>query len=294
MVRPLRVHLPDAIYHVMSRGNARQQIFLYDADRRHFLRRLGAAMRRFSVRCHAYCLMPNHFHLIVRAADLPLGRMMQQLNGGYAGWVNSRYDRVGHLFQGRPKMLIVDDGEYFRRAIRYVVRNPVRANLAARVDDWSWSSYRATAGVAAGPPWLAVDDVWAAFHTDPEAGRVAFIAYCADTDFDRSSEEPLGPLIFGSSASAAGLSDMLAPHRTHREFVYAERYADRPALAELFSGTDVEDARQAATRCAFDDHGYTLREIAEFLGIAPATVWRHARGIAKRWKLRRSAEKIEI
>jgi putative transposase len=279
----------------MSRGNARQEIFVDDDDRRHFLRAMAAALRRFHVRCHAYCLMPNHFHLIVRVGDMPLDRPMHQLDSSYANRFNSRHERVGHLFQGRYTALMIEDGGYFRRALRYVARNPVRAGLVAHPRGWRWSSYRATAGLAAAPRWLALDEVWGAFADDREAARLDYIEFCGDADFTRDETAPTGPLVFGSVACAAGLSEALALRRGHREFVYAERFADRPALDELFASADSEDLRQAATRSAFDDHGYSLREIGEHLGVAPTTVWRHARGVVRRWRRRRPGkEKIKI
>jgi REP element-mobilizing transposase RayT len=279
----------------MSRGNARQAIFLDDRDRRHFLRCTAAALRRFRVRCHAYCLMPNHFHLILRVADAPLAGPMQQLESAYANRFNSRHRRIGHLFQGRYQALMIEDGGYFRRALRYVARNPVRAGLVADPAEWMWSSYRATADRRVPRRWLALDEVWAAFHDDRETARRAFVDYCGHADVTEDDTAPTGPLVFGSAACAAGLSDGLTPHRRHREFVYAERFADRPPLCDLFAGDESQQRRQRAIRRAFDDHGYTLREIADFLGVAPTTVWRHARGLVQGWRQPRTRkEKIKI
>jgi REP element-mobilizing transposase RayT len=289
MVRPLRLHVPGAIYHVISRGNGRQRIFLTDRDRRTFLTRLAAAARRFALRCHAYCLMPNHFHLIVRVNELPLPRAMQQLNSAYAQWFNWRHRRVGHVFQGRYKALLIENGEYFRRVLRYVARNPVRAGLVRHPADWRWSSYRMTAGLQAPDAWLALDEVWNSFDPNrsgtPRAACRAYIDYCGETEFGPDDGAEDATLVFGSPASAGALSESLAQHRQHREFVYAERYADRPPLEALFAQADSAAGRQLATRHAFDDHGYTLREIADFLGVAPTTVWRHARGVVREWRV---------
>ena len=257
MARPLRINIPGGIYHVMSRGNARQPIFLDDGDHRHFLKLLAAALRRFGVRCHAYCLMPNHFHLLLQIGTAPLGRTMHQLNAAYAGWFNRRHQRVGHLLQGRFKAPMVENGDYFCRAVRYIVRNPVRAGLCARCADWEWSSYRATAGLASPQSWLSVDDNWAAFGDDADAACRAFTEYCESPDVEKADTAPIGLMMFGSAASVAGLSDVLTPHRSQREFVYAERVADRPALAALFADADEQARRDEATRRAFDDHGYT-------------------------------------
>jgi putative transposase len=113
----------------MSRGNAKQPIFVETEDYEQFLDLLSAALLRFHVLCRAYCLLPNHFHLLVEPAASPLSRMMQQLNSTYSQWFNRRHNRVGHLLQGRFKALLVDRNEYFLRVVRYIVLNPVKQDL---------------------------------------------------------------------------------------------------------------------------------------------------------------------
>ena len=289
MVRPLRLNIAGARYHVMSRGNARQEVFLDDDDRRHFLTLLAAAIRRFDVNCHAFCLMPNHFHLLLRIGEPTLGRTMQHLNSAYATWFNRRHRRVGHLFQGRFKAPLIEEGSYFRRAVRYVVQNPVRAGLCARCADWDWSSYRATAGLVTPPSWLAVEDIWGEFDVDADGACRAFAAFCEVADVEADDRMLTAPLMRGSTESLARLSRALAPHhRSHREFIYAERFADRPALSLLFANAHDASQRDEAARRAFEDFGYTLTEIGTLLSVSPATVWRHIRGLAA-WRPRRAA-----
>src|SRR5258706_5066069 len=160
MARPLRVHIPGALYHVMSRGNARQEIFVDPDDYQYFLDRLTVVTARVRVRCRAYCLMPNHFHLLLEPGELPLSKMMQQLNSSYTQWFNRRHDRVGHVLQGRPKELLIDRDDYFRRVLRYIVLNPIRASLVEHPAEWPWSSFRATAGLEKPAAFLALDEVW--------------------------------------------------------------------------------------------------------------------------------------
>lgn len=288
MTRPLRLHLPGAIYHVISRGNARQDIFLDDDDREHFVTRLRRCAERFAVRCHGYCLMPNHYHLIVRVGELPVSGMMQQLNGSYTQWFNWRHDRCGHVLQGRPKMPMIEDGEYFRRVLRYVARNPVRARLVEQPEQWAWSSHRAAAGLEASEPWLALEEVWAAFHPDAAIAPGEYAQYCRNPDLDDDAGSSVAEhgVIVGSAEACAALSPHLASFRLHREFAWAERCGDRPSLDDLFSDRRSGDECRwnAAVHRAFDHHGYTLREIADHLGTSPATVWRHARRLATRWK----------
>ena len=132
MARPLRIHIPHAFYHVMSRGNAKQTIFVGQADYEQFLELLEATSSRFDVRCRAYCLMPNHFHLLLQPRDTPVSCMMQQLNSAYSQSFNRRHDRVGHVLQGRFKSPLVDRDEYLLEVLRYIMLNPVEADL---VDD---------------------------------------------------------------------------------------------------------------------------------------------------------------
>jgi REP element-mobilizing transposase RayT len=162
MSRPLRIEFEDAVYHVTSRGDRREPIFLDDDDRRRFLALLGQACDRFDAAVLAYCLMGNHYHLVLRTRQANLSTLMRHLNGVYTQRFNRRHGRVGHVFQGRFKAILVDAGAYLLALCRYVELNPVRAGLAATAADWPWSSYRAHVGTADGPPWLDTPSVAAA------------------------------------------------------------------------------------------------------------------------------------
>jgi putative transposase len=262
----------------MSRGNARQEIFLDADDYSCFLRRLAATTQRFRVRCHAYCLMVNHFHLLLEPSELPLSRMMQQLNSSYTQWFNRRHGRVGHVLQGRPRMLLIDRDDYFRRVLRYIARNPVRANLVSNPADWRWSSYRATAGIEKPPSFLTLDRVWSAF--DPRDVRHAQRLYRALVDGAADAgedDEPRGRVFFGGRELVTRLQPRLAPHRTNDDFLYADRFAGRLPLDHLFRIAPDPVSLDRFMQDAFDRHGYTLREIGAFVGQRPNTVWKRIR-----------------
>src|SRR5262245_61043517 len=157
MARPLRLQLADGVYHVMARGNARQEIFQDDDDRNRFLADLRAVTRDRGVRCHTFCLMGNHYHLLLETPNANLSLAVRQLNGVYAQAFNRRHQRVGHLFQGRYTSRLVEKESYFLVVCRYIVLNPVRADLVRHPADWAWSSYRAHAGWADPPPFLTMD-----------------------------------------------------------------------------------------------------------------------------------------
>ena len=144
MARPLRIEFPGALYHVTARGNARAPIFLEDADRQLLLATLGDAHERHGWLCHAYCLMPNHYHLLLGTPEANLSQGMRQLNGLYTQRFNRRHDRVGHVFQGRFKGILVERGAHLLELARYIVLNPVRAGIVACAEAYRWSSLRAT------------------------------------------------------------------------------------------------------------------------------------------------------
>ena len=208
----------------MSRGNARQQIFLDAEDYAHFLVRLSATTARLGVRCRAHCLMNNHVHLLLEPNQFPLSRMMQQLNSSYSQWFNRRHQRIGHVLQGRFKALLIDRNDYFRRVLRYIVLNPVRAGVAVHPADCPWSSYRATAGLGAPPPFLALDSVWKAFDTECPRAQQLYVAYIA-AGSSEPADRPTGPMACGSEAFLERVGVALEPHRDARDVVYAERFA---------------------------------------------------------------------
>ena len=138
MPRVARSVLPDGIFHVTARGNAREVIFRDGIDFADFERRLLEVRDRFAWTLHAYCLLPNHYHLIVGTSRLDLSTGMQRLNGRYAQRFNERYERVEHVFQNRFKSYVIESEEHFERALAYVGENPVEAGLCERSDDWPW------------------------------------------------------------------------------------------------------------------------------------------------------------
>lgn len=162
MARPLRLEFAGALYHVTSRGNARQRIFLVDADREIFLDLLGKEVEQQRWCCYAYCLMENHYHLLIETPEPTLVAGMRRLNGVYTQSFNRRHGRVGHLFQGRYKAIVVDRDAYLRELCRYIVLNPVRAKMRDP-RGWLWSSYRQTSGEAPPAAWLAVETVRSLF-----------------------------------------------------------------------------------------------------------------------------------
>jgi REP element-mobilizing transposase RayT len=255
----------------MSRGNGKQCIFTDDWDYQQFLEILALTVGRFRVKCHGYCELWNHFHLLVTPSDLPLSRMMQHLNSKYSQWFNRRHGRVGHVLQGRYRGLLVDNASYFLHALRYVMLNPVAGRRAADPASWRWSSYAATAGIVRAPDFLFLGDVWKAFDArSASAGQRRFVSFINAAE---GLDDLWGPLLMGSSTFAKQIDPLIQEHREDPAFLYEERYATRPPLAEILVLTNDREQLQESTRVAFHRHAYTLREIGDLVGRHPATVW---------------------
>ena len=159
MSRPLRIEFPGAVYHVTSRGDRREPIYLDDDDRAAFLAVLAQCMARFDAQVLTYCLMGNHYHFVLHTREANLSRLMRHINGVYTQAFNRRHGKVGHLFQGRFKAILVDRDAYLLEVCRYVELNPVRARLAGRAEDFQWSSAAAHCGLRH-DPILTSDPGW--------------------------------------------------------------------------------------------------------------------------------------
>lgn len=206
MARPLRIEFPDATYHVTNRGNERRPIFFSDLDRQVFLDLLGVTVQRFGWSVTAWVLMTNHFHLVVQTPEANLSKGMQWLEGSFAGWINKRHTRSGHLFGGRFKSVLIEKAAYFSNVLRYVVLNPVAAGIVGRPEDYAWSSYRATAGLDEAPTWL---DLGSALQSFGDFGEIAHSAY---------RQFVLGRL---------GMDDSLWTNLIHGTFLGSEDWAKR-------------------------------------------------------------------
>ncbi len=159
MARPIRIEFPHALYHVMSRGNGGDIIFSADEERQHFLDLLTELITLYDAICYAYCLMDDHYHLLIETPKANLSQIMRGLNGRYTRFFNKTHQRMGHVFQGRYNSIIVQKDSYLLELSRYIVLNPVRAGKVNTPKNYNWSSYRATAGRCPCPNWLAAGNL---------------------------------------------------------------------------------------------------------------------------------------
>ncbi len=180
MTRPLRLDFPGAVHHVMARGHERGSVFRDDVDRVRWLQLLGLAAGQAHWDVHAYCLMGNHYHLLVETPEAGLSEGLHDLNSRFAQWFNRRHKRRGHLFEGRFRAILVQKDAHLLELARYIVLNPVRAGLARAAGDWRWSSYRATAGLAPCPEWLSVDSTLGQFAGSRRIAQAAYRRFVAE------------------------------------------------------------------------------------------------------------------
>ena len=157
MSRPLRIQYPGAFYHVTSRGNEKKDIFIDRADRKKFIYFLDLAVKRYKTVIHVYCLLNNHYHLLIETPEGNLSSILHYINTSYTSYFNKRRERVGHLFQGRFKSFLVDKDSYALELSRYVHLNPVRAGMVKKPEDFEWSSFRDYVDEMKHSPWLHTD-----------------------------------------------------------------------------------------------------------------------------------------
>ncbi len=286
MARPLRLEFAHALYHVTSRGDRREDIYQDDADRQAWLVVLGQVCKRFNWTVHAYCLMSNHYHLLVETPDANLSAGMRQLNGVYTQHVNRRHDRVGHVYQGRFKAIVVEKDAYLLELARYIVLNPVRAGMVADAADWPWSSYSAMATL--GLPrvdWLATDKILAYFSLQSESIDRAR-AQQQYEDHVRAGvglpsvwDDLKGQIYLGSDAFVDKLtawaeagSAQSPTLRSTLEIPQAQRRS-RPKALKSYEEQYPTD-RNAALSAAYASGGYTMAQLAQHFELHYTTVSR--------------------
>jgi REP element-mobilizing transposase RayT len=265
MARPLRLEFPGALYHVTSRGDGREDIYLDDSDRTLFLDILAGVWTRFNWVVHAYCLMGNHYHLLVETPEANLSRGMRHLNGVYTQRFNRAHGRVGHVFQGRYKALFVEREAYLLELARYVVLNPVRARLVTAPGDWHWSSYRATVGQEPAPPWLETRWILAAFGETQKQAVPAYTRFVAEGEGQASPWAHVKHQAFlGTDAFVESMRSRVPGEQDLREVPQARARATAEPLA-VYARRHA--GRDEAIVAAYASGGYTMQQIGDFFGL---------------------------
>ena len=264
MARPLRIQVAGGYYHVTARANPGLTLFHDDADCRNLLKRVGQALDRYDWRCLAYCLMRNHYHLLIRTVSANLALGMRHINGVYAQDLHRRHGTRGHLFDKRYGAVLVERETHLLEVARYIALNPVRAGLCRRPDEWAWSSHRAAVGGMA-PGWLSIDELVELFAAEGGHGRRRYAEFVADGVVD-VDVRPTG-VVLGTSE----FERQHVPECTPSSEIPRRQWgAVRPTLPALLQS----DHLDAAIFSAYRDFGYRMKEIAEELGCHYSTVSR--------------------
>ncbi|MFH1957009.1 MAG: transposase [bacterium] len=272
MARPLRIEYPGAIYHITARGNAKRSIYYNDSDRKEFLRILEKTIKRYKWLCHSYNLMTNHYHLLVETPEGNLSGGMRQLNGVYTQRFNKMHSRVGHLFQGRYKAIVVQKNEHLLELSRYIVLNSVRAGIVKRVEDWKWSAYRAMLGLEECPDWLTTDWILKQFDNNQKKGVEKYYKFVKEGVGKTVWEKLKGQIYYGDDKFIKKISKKERIKEIPRIQQEPKRKPLRVILRKNSDNAIVE---------AYEKYRYCMKEIAEYLGVHYATVSRRLRRIEK-------------
>jgi putative transposase len=299
MARPLRIEYPGAYYHVTSRGNERKAIFRDDQDRENCLELLGRCVEEFHLRLHCYVLLSNHYHLLVETPKGGLNRALRYLNGVYTQTFNRRHKRVGHLFQGRYKAILVDKESYLLELSRYVHLNSWRLKKSLDPFSFRWSSLAAYVGRTGTPKWLTVTEVLAYFGNQGKRGYKEFIIDGMKSGFKTPWDEVRGQAMIGSEDF---VEEVASKHLGSRQIkggeesglrelvgISAEEVLDEVARYFRITSQEVRhreqkytDARYVASLMLRRYCLMSLREIGERVGLHYSAVGNAVRQIRER------------
>lgn len=300
MARPLRLAFAGGLYHVTARGNERKAIVRQDADRARFVDTLATMVDRYQVRCHAWVLMDNHYHLLLETPSPNLSFALRHLNGVYTQAFNRRHRRVGHLFQGRFKAIVVEKEAHLLELCRYVVLNPVRAGIVPHPKAYPWSSYRATAGMATAPAWLTVDWILEQFGQRRGVAQDKYRQFVAEgvQEPTRPWEHLVGQVYLGSDAFVRDVQRYGTRQMTETEIPRAQRdpywLSSEKVLARVAEEFGVSlnelvrptrrpsEAREVAFYGLRRWAGERLSEVARRMGVTYSAVSRRVSAVERR------------
>ncbi|MDX8399135.1 MAG: transposase [Gallionellaceae bacterium] len=232
---------------------------------------LGQVCERFNWVCHAWCQMSNHYHLLLETPEANLARGMRQLNGVYTQCFNREHQRVGHVFQGRYKAILVERDSYLMELARYVVLNPLRANMVSRLEDWRWSSYLGSCGQAVAPAWLQTDWILAQFGQQRFDAIEKYVRFVHEGARLPSVWAQLqGQIFLGSQAFIQNMQALIEDQATLDETPRTQRRPITQPLAEFAQ----RYSRNEAMACAYLSGQHTMAAIAQHFGVQYATVSR--------------------
>lgn len=279
MARPLRIEYPGALYHVTSRGNEQKDVYKNRRDREQFLSYLESAAERYGAIIHAWCLMSNHYHLLLETPGGNLSQIMRHINGAYTTYFNVKRKRAGHLFQGRYKAILVDADAYVAELSRYIHLNPVRAGMVKKPEEHEWSSYRQYVGLAEPSAWLTTDFILGCFNgKSAERSYQEFVNAALVQDIESPFQTVVASTILGNTDFVREISQQHLAGKQPDRNVPAIKRLSRPTLEKIISTVDSEiGAQESLSRkvSIYICHRYSgarLREIGEHFGLSDVAV----------------------
>jgi len=293
MARPLRLQYPGAFYHITSRGNEGRAIFKTNRDREKFLSYLESAHERYGAIIHVYCLMENHYHLLLETPRGNLAQILHHINGAYATYFNIKRRRSGHLFQGRYRAILVEKDTYGQELSRYIHLNPVRAGLVETSAQYPWASYPFYIGLKEKPSWVTTEFILGYFGKDGVSARDNYRRFVEDG----LKKKPKNPLKEVFASTFLGSSEFI---RRAKEKLVNIREGDArniPALRDLMARPSLEQIERAIELVIRRDHplykrfciyvshrhcGFSLKEIGAYYGMEGSAISQSSRRFRQR------------
>jgi len=304
MARPLRIEYPGAFYHITTRGNEKRVIFIDDTDRFGLLSYFATASSRYHAVIHAYCLMDNHYHMLLETPLGNLSQIMHHINGAYTIYFNTKHKRNGHLFQGRYKSIVVQQDVYACELSRYIHLNPLRAGMVNNLAEYNWSSYRYYVGKDRRPEWLHLDFVLAYFgknlnHAQNEYQK--FIGEAVHSGFQNPLKDAVAFTIIGDANFVEQIKEKYLREKTMNRDIPALRMLSRGSLEKIaklangeFGNSPFE--KKAIIYLCHRYSGRTLKEIGKYFGLSESGISQSSRrfktAMEKDTQIKESLERI--
>ncbi len=288
MARPLRIQYPNAFYHITSRGNERRAIFGSEGDYERLLGYFESATERYGARIHCFCLMPNHYHLLLETPRANLQRILHHLNTSYTSYFNAKAERVGHLFQGRYRAILVEKDAYALELSRYIHLNPVRARLVKEPSQYPWSSYVAYVVGEKKWEWLEREFILGQLSSNQREAQRRYQGFVREGML-QPLEDPLKKVVastlLGTERFIEGVKERLIKKGTsHRDLPALRKLSYWPDLSlivresERVFGKGTIESRRVALYLSHRLSGLSLAEIGKYFGgIGPSAVSQNTR-----------------
>lgn len=307
MARPLRISFPGAFYHVTSRGNEQKPIFKNKRDRQKYLEYLFSATERYNAIIHAYCLMGNHYHILIETPSGNLSQIMRHINGAYTTYFNYKRERSGHLFQGRYKAILVEKDEYAKELSRYIHLNPVRANIVEKPEEFEWSSYSFYIGKEKAPDWLCSDFILGYFGKRIKSAQrnyAHFVTSLLSEEYDSPLKEVTAASLLGSEEFVNEIKlKYLTNHKPTRDLPAIRKLTQRVTMQQIIEVIDTMadnvfsmDRKLKIYLCR-KHTGEKLKTIGEYFGVSDSAISQSSKRfediLKKNRKLKKRVAKIE-